>query len=244
MGNYVEYKFEIDGVTPDKMSFKRLLAYYSELQKVFGVGDNLHLLEISTGSHRSLFAIDEVHEKAVHEQFGKLEKGTASKTATKAYCQITAMFDEDEVTGTLRAMNDNREVIRFSGPKEITDNLSISVTVNKEITGRLYYIAGALDNDENVKVRIESDSFGKIRCTTSRNIAEKLGNELFKYVRVDGKGEWTMHENGRWSVNNFVITDYTALRQESLQESVDQIRKMNIEWPADTLKIIDDIRGR
>ena len=81
-------------------------------------------------------------------------------------------------------------------------------------------------------------------CSTSRDIAKALRDFLFEHVKVSGRGMWAKSEAGKWDIDNFVITDFSPVTWESLRQSVDRVRGMNLVWPEDPLGEISVIEER
>ena len=101
--------------------------------------------------------------------------------------------------------------------------------------GELYHIAGTKDD---AKIRINTEHFGVVFCTTTRDIAKALRDFLFEEVKVSGRGTWTRNEVGEWEIDDFAITDFAPVQGENLREAVDGLRGIAIEWPDDVLRDI------
>ncbi|MDA0369724.1 MAG: hypothetical protein O2995_15195, partial [Proteobacteria bacterium] len=231
MNDLTIYTFKIEDFTPKSMPFGRLVEYYSEIKRMLGVADNLHLVNVIESSHGSAFAIDHNHEAALVKRMSALKDGTAPKSAVRAQNTLNAMLKEDGTSGIFYdSSRDN--VVNFPG-KLSADGTRIQIRDSATFTGELYHIAGTKDD---AKIRISTDAYGVVFCTTTRDIAKALRDFLFEDVKVSGRGVWTKGENGAWDIDDFSITDFAPVTRENLRKAVDRIRARGIDWPSDTLK--------
>ncbi|TRD22561.1 hypothetical protein [Palleronia caenipelagi] len=233
------YTFKIDDFTPESMPFGRLVEYYSEIKKMLGVAESLHLVDVVESSHGSAFKIDRNHESALTKRLMELAEGTAPQQASRARDFINLMLRED---GTSASFYDSRgaNIIAFPGKRAETSE-QVRVRGAANFVGELYHIAGTKDD---AKVRISTDAYGVVFCTTSKDIAKALRDFLFEEVKVSGRGMWVKEDSGKWNIDNFVITDFAPVTRESLRESVNRLRNMNIDWPDDPLGKIIEIEER
>lgn len=233
------YTFKIDGFTPDSMPFGRLVEYYSEIKKLLGVAENLHLVDVVESSHGSAFKIDTSSESALTKRLMELAEGTAPQTATRARDAINQMLREDRTSASFYDST-GATVIPFPGKREVTSE-QIRVRGAANFIGELYHIAGTKDD---AKIRISTEAYGVVFCTTSKDIAKGLRDFLFDDVKVSGRGMWIKEESGKWDIDNFVITDFAPVKCESLRESVNRLRGMNIDWPDDPIGQIIKLEER
>lgn len=235
MSDHIKYTFKIEGFTPDSLPFERLVDYYSEVKRMLGVSENMHLVAIAEGSHGSVFAIDRNHEKALVTRLLSIKEGSAPATATRAQNTINRMLKEDGTSGVFYDAQ-NRNVIEFPGRRD-QDKVLVRIRDAASFTGELYHIAGTKDD---AKIRISTDAYGVVFCNATRDLAKALRDFLFEEVRVSGRGTWTKNEDGKWAIDDFTITDFAPVKSENLRSAVDRIRAMDIGWPSDTLA---DIRS-
>lgn len=233
------YTFKIDDFTPESMPFGRLVEYYLEIKRMLGVADNLHLVDVVESSHGSAFKIDRSHETALTKRLMEINEGTAPKSATNARDAINTMLREDRTSGSFydsRGVN----VIPFPGKLAVVSS-QIRVRGAASFVGELYHIAGTKDD---AKVRINTDAYGVVFCVTSKDVAKALREFLFEDVKVSGRGMWAKTESGKWDIDNFVIADFAPVKKESLRQSVDRLRGMNIVWPDDPIGEIARLEDR
>ncbi|PCJ38638.1 MAG: hypothetical protein COA81_12630 [Alphaproteobacteria bacterium] len=238
MTGVLRYTFKIDDFTPESMPFGRLVEYYAEIKKMFSVAENMHLVGIFESSHGSEFAIDRNHEAALQKRIIAIKEGTAPKLVTRAHNTINHMLKEDGTSGAFFD-DSNQNIIQFPG-KRSEDVMEIRIRDAATFTGELYYIAGTKDD---AKIRISTDTYGVVFCSTTRDIAKALRDFLFEDVKVSGRGTWTRNQNGMWNIDDFAITDFAPVQKENLRSAVNGLRELKIEWPDDPLGKIRNIEG-
>jgi len=239
MSDTLEYTFKIEDFTPETMPFGRLVEYYSEIKRMLGVSDNLHLVGVVEGSHGSAFAIDKNHEAALVDRLTCLNNKTAPKTAARAQSAINKMLKEDGTSGTFYSANGDN-IINFPG-KRADDDVQLRIRDAASFTGELYHISGT---KEDAKARISTNAYGVVFCTTTKDIAKELRDFLFEDVKVSGRGLWTRGEDGTWDIDEFSITDYAPINKGNLRDSVEKIRGMGIRWPDNTLDSIKSLEEK
>ncbi len=239
MTSQAKYRFKIDGFAPESMPFGRLVEYYQELKRMFGSEDGIHLLNIIEGSHESAFSIDRSFETSFRKRLYEVQEGTANKVAMRAHSVINAMLAEDGTSGSLYD-NDGANIIVFPGRKS-EKNTGFKIRDTATFTGELYHISGAAGD---AKARIATETYGVVFCTTTRDIAKSLRDFLFEDVRVNGRGIWAKLDDGSWSIEDFVITDFSPVKAESLRSAIDRIRSLDLHWPTDPLGEIRDLEER
>ncbi len=232
----ISYTFKINDFTPKSMPFGRLLEYYSEIKKMLGVAESLHLVGVFHSSHGSAFAIDSNHETQLVKRLIAINEGTAPKTAMRAQNTINSMLRED---GTSGAFFDEKRhnVVQFPG-KQSDDAAVYRTRDAASFTGELYHISGSKDD---VKARVSTDAYGVVFCTTTREIGRALRDFLFEDVKVSGRGMWSRSPHGKWDVDDFTITDFAPVASGGLRESIDRLRKIKIDWPDDPIGLIREI---
>ncbi|WP_415404090.1 hypothetical protein [Tateyamaria sp. SN3-11] len=234
MSDTTTYTFKIDDFTPKSMPFGRLVEYYLEIKKMLGVADNLHLVDLVESSHGSAFAIDRNYEATLVKRLMAINEGTAPKAAVRAQSAINAMLREDGTSGTFFD-SQNRNVISFPGKRQ-DDSVVLRIRDAASFTGELYHIAGTKGD---AKIRISTENYGVVFCTTTRDIAKALRDFLFEEVKVSGRGTWTRNESGAWDIDEFSIADFAPIKRENLREAVDRLRSIDVSWPDD---VLGDIR--
>lgn len=224
------YTFKINGLTPETMPFGRLVEYYLEIKKMVGVPDNLHLVDITESSHVTEFTVDSGHVPSLVERLVEINQGRAPKAPRRAYYTINGMLKEDGASGTFgdRA---GENIIQFVG-RLAEGQILIRIKDAATFTGELYHISGQRDD---AKVRVSTDAYGVVFCTTTKDMAKALRDFLFEKVRISGRGTWIRTEVNKWDIDDFTITDFAPVSDESLRGAVSRVRALNISWPDDPI---------
>ncbi len=224
----LKYTFKVKDFTPETMPFGRLVEYYAEISKMLGVSENIHLVDIFESSHGSNFAIDRNYQTKMTKRLMGLQDGTAPNAALKARQKIDGMLRED---GTCGEFADDRgeNVIDFPGMREVSES-HIRIRDAATFLGNLYYIAGS---QSDAKVRINTQQYGVVYCTTTKEIAKALRDFLFEDVKVSGWGTWIKTSRG-WDIDNFSITDFAPVKKETLRQAIDRLREIDVNWTDDS----------
>jgi hypothetical protein len=234
-----EYIFKIKDFTPETMPFGRLVEYYSEIKKLLGMANNLHLIGISESSHGSTLKIDAGVEADLINRLRAINERTAPKAAIIAFDTVNSMLKDDRTSATFSDAS-KENVIQFPGRPREDDSVCV-INDSASFTGELYHIAGASDG---VKIRLSTDSHGVVFCKTSKEIGKALRDFLFDNVRIIGKGNWSRTSDGKWDISDFVITDYSPVAVDGLRDAVDRIRSKDIDWPEDPIAVINENEER
>ena len=234
-----KYTFKIKHFTPETMPFGRLVKYYAEITRMIGVADNLHLLDIVESSHGSAFAIDRNHETDLVKRLISINEGTAPRTAIRAQSAIDAMLKEDGTSGVFSDPAGRNAVI-FPG-KRTDESVQVRIRDAATFTGELYHISGTKDD---ARIRIHTDAYGVVFCTTTKDIAKALRDFLFEDVKVSGRGMWIRSESGVWDIDDFSITDFAPVTRESLRSAVNRLRAIDVTWPDDPLGEIRELEEK
>ena len=222
------YTFKINGLTPETMPFGRLVEYYREIKRMVGISDHLHLIDIVESSHATEFTVDAGHVHSLVDRLAEINQGRAPRLPRRAYDTINGMLKEDGVSGTFRdRVGDN--ILNFVGRRAEGQTL-IRIRDTATFTGELYHISGQRDD---VRVRISTDTYGVVFCTTTKSMARALRDFLFEKVCISGRGTWIRTESDKWDIDDFTITDFSPISDESLRDAVARVRALNISWPDD-----------
>jgi hypothetical protein len=240
MSEPTNYTFKIKNFTPETMPFGRLAEYYRDLSIMLGQTAAIHLVGVAEGSHASALKIDVSGQTEVRRRIKELEIGTAPAAALKARASIVDMLNEDETSASFEDENGNNVIAFPSKVETLFRPLRIRDTAT--FVGELYHIAGTKDD---AKVRLTTDDYGTVFCTTTRAIAKTLRDFLFEDVRVSGRGVWVQTEDvGNWDIESFVITDFSPVRNETVRAAVDRVRNLKVVWPEDPIGMLDSMNEK
>lgn len=224
------YTFTIDGFTPETMPFGRLVEYYAEIKKMIGVSDNLHLIDIVESSHATEFTVDAGHARTLSDRLAEINQRTAPKGAIRACDTIDTMLKKDSASASFRDRT-GENVVNFLG-RRVDDQVLIRIKDAATFTGELYHISGHKDY---ARVRVSTDNYGVVFCTTTKIMARGLRDYLFETVRISGRGTWIRVESDKWDIDDFTITDFAPVSDECLRDAVSRLRALSISWPDDPI---------
>lgn len=213
----------------------RLADYMQQIAKLLGQEDGVHFERVERGSLAVVAAVDPVSSGKVSARVSSVRAGTAPADAMKAYSVINAMLAQDRTTALLR--DSSAVIIRFPG-KVVEHKVLVEVPDSGTVIGYLYMLS---DAGKEFHARIRLESGGTLQCTVSGDIAKKLRDHLFETVKVYGRGVWARSESGDWAVVSLEINDVVRAESARLRSVVDQLRKLDIEWPEDPLGYLDDL---
>jgi hypothetical protein len=74
---------------------------------------------------------------------------------------------------------------------------------------------------------------------------KRLRDYLYEQpVRLAGEGKWSRDPSGRWTLEQFNISDFAPLEDEPLTDTVAQLRAIDGRWKSrpDPLAEIDELR--
>ncbi len=231
MSETTQFTFRIQNFTPETMPFGRILEYYQNLANMLGESEKMRLLQVFESSHASEIKFDGAAASHVTKRLLELKAGTAPQGAINARNNIGAMLAEDSTNATFEDARGNN-VVEFPIPK--LDRVEpIRIRDTAAFVGELYHIAG---NNQDARVRLNTDDYGVVYCTTTKALAKEMRDFLFDDIRVSGRGHWTKNtQSGQWDIGSFTITDFTPVVTESLRDAVSRVRKLEIDWPDDPL---------
>lgn len=235
MRNSPEFRWILKGFTPEKMPMARLADYIQQLAKMLGQEDGVHFDRVERGSVAVVAAIDRRSSGKVSARVNGIRSGTAPADAMKAYGVINAMLAQDKTTALLR--DRSAVIIRFPG-KIAERKALVEVPDSGSVVGYLYLLSDA-GREFHARIRLESG--GTLQCTVGSDIARKLREHLFETVKVYGRGVWARSEGGAWTVVSLEINEVIRAESARLRTVVDQLRKLDIEWPEDPLGYLEGI---
>lgn len=231
MGKWKEYKFKIEAYTPDTLPMARCASYLTELSTILGETDFVHFVKVAPGCAQLVHRIDIDAEPRVREHTLAVAKGKGTENQMKAYHRVNKMLLEDNGKGTL--VQGKTNVLLFPGEKVEEPVNFTSVHQQGEINGQVIRIGGSDEIMSNILLKVE----GRIisNCHTKRSVAKDLAPHLFEQVRLFGEGRWDRNE-GKWSLENFVVDSFEVLEKKSLSETVIALRKFKGEWGENSLQ--------
>jgi hypothetical protein len=223
MPKSIEYRFVIDGYTPDTLPTARLAEYLADLAEMLGQITKVHFVKIEDGSAVLVNKVDQVAIPKVEERLTNISEGRASPIAMKAYRQINDRLKSDNSIGLL-AREGGAVIIEFPG-RNTKEPISYGpFNQTGSLDGKVIMVGGSSDP---VPVHLEQNS-QTYNCLASRDIAKELGAHLFaKELRVYGTGRWNLNKSGDWELKKFTINNFDILTDIGLRETINCLREVS-----------------
>jgi len=238
-GKPVKYEFRIDAFTPETLPMARLAEYMDDLAVMLGNLEEVHFVCLKKGSTVLVHAIEFEAVPKVEEQIRAVRSNEAPPEAMKAYRAIDHRLASDNAIGRLISPT-KAKLLEFPGRSRPASAVYGPFTQPGTFDGIPIMIGG---KDDPVPVHLqESDTIHL--CYAAREIAKRLAAHLFvSVIRVTGTGRWRRDPDGVWIMDRFTITDFHALEDEQLADTVAKLRAAaGVAESEDTLDELDKIR--
>jgi hypothetical protein len=235
-----EYRFKIDAYTPDTMPMARLAEYMAELSQLLGEAAAVHFRRLEPGSTVVVHKIDREAVPKVRARATSVRRGDAPQDAMRAFKTLNKLLREDNAVGALQDKRGktNAIILRFPGRLETVEKFA-AIRQQGSIDGIINRIGG---RDETVHVGLESEDKQISGCYTTRGIAKELRHLLFEPVRLYGRGRWNRDDDGNWTLEEFKIESFEALKDAPLSTALAELRDMPTDWVEGAYKELKKIR--
>lgn len=217
------YCFKInEAFTPDTIPMSRLAEYITELARVFGEHEHVHLSEVLEGSVEVYAKIDFSAAKKVEVRLASINSD-ANGDLQKALRKIDELLAADNATGSL-ADGAGNVLISFMGRERPVPPCYGPFKEEGFLDGQIVRMGG---KDETIHVTLMDGDRTYSRCTTSRELARKMATFfLGSYVRVKGVGTWERSGAGKWELKVFRISDFEPLDDNPIGEVFAKLREV------------------
>lgn len=234
-----EFRWILEGYTPDTLPMERLAAYMQHLASLLGHATAVHFVRVEKKCVAVVGKVDagavsgKVNARvfAVRQRKGPLD-------AMRAYDSMNEMVAEDRTTA--RLTRGTATIIRFPG-RSVDKLQRVEMTDQGFLVGYLYMLSESRSGF-HARLRVDSES-GVVMCSASADMAKKLREHLFEPVKVFGTGKWKRYDQG-WVVVGFDITSVVRIESISVRNLIDRLRKLEIDWPDDPLGYLADLDDR
>ena len=232
-----EYQFKIDVYSPATMPMGRLAQYMAELATLLGERDAVHFRGLTKGSTILNARVDREAAPKVRARVVAVRAGDASGDTERAFNSLNKLLKADNAVGVLRDAAPRGVVIRFPGREAIEERFTVKQ--QGSIDG---IVTGIRGKDSSIHITLQSETQQISGCETTRAIAKQLGAKLFEPVRLFGKGKWTRDADGTWTLENFRVESFEALRETQLTDALAALRDIPTEWGDDAYQELIDMR--
>lgn len=216
-----ELRFVIDALSPETLSFGRLVVYLNELNKLFGDVPGLHFDCVESGSAQLVAWADEITQPKIRDRLKNISIGSGSSEAMKAESRLNDLLREDNSVGSLNVAG--AEIILFPGRTGPLREEIGPISQTTTIEGQLVRIGGV---DRTIPFQlIDGERYWKGNVT--RTLAKNMAGFLFgPTLRLTGSGVWRRDHGGQWLLDRFQATEFEVLDDTSLNEVLAELRKM------------------
>jgi hypothetical protein len=235
-----EYRFEIDAFSPTSIPMSRLAEYISDLARVLGNNNSVHLLKIDAGSTVPVVMVEWEAEPKVRDRLKAIKNHEAPEDAQQAVKDIDRRLLEDNAKAFLVDPVGSK-VFRFLGRESATKLGFGPVSQAGVFQGVPIKVGG--ENDP-VPVHLE-DGKDKHIVLARRSLAKDIAQYLFtSVVRVEGTGRWTRQTDGEWEMSSFQAVSFSLIEDSDIRKNIADLRKVPGEWKKldDPLAELDQIR--
>jgi hypothetical protein len=221
-----EYRFRIDAYTPETMPMARLAEYMAELALLLGEPTAVHFKRLARGSTVLVNTVEREAAPKVRQRTSAVRRGDGPQEALRAFKTLNKYLREDNAVGTLREKKTTAVVLRFPGRLTPEERFT-AVRQYGSIDGVINRIGG---KDETIHVSLEMDGKQISGCYTNKTVAKELRHHLFDTVRLHGRGKWNRDGEGNWSLEDFKIESFEALKEVPLSQALAELRSIPTEW--------------
>lgn len=240
MADKREYRLKISAYTRETMPMKRLAEYLSDMAILLGDEKGVHLIAVESGSTCPVILVDWEAEPKIRDRIVKVRNKEGPVDAMDAADRLDKRLVADNGYGDLIAPDQNK-ILEFPGVKKAKPIEWPSINQAATFYGVPIAIGG---KNDPVPVQLE-DGAQEIFLLAERAKAKEIANYLFTTVlKVDGRGRWRRLPEGTWSLERFIIDDFTPLEGGNVQEVLARLRGVDAAWKklADPLGHLEEIR--
>ena len=221
-----EYRFEIDAFTPNSIPMSRLAEYLSDLAKMFGNNNSVHLLKIEGGSTVPVVMVEWEAEPKVRDRIRAIKNHEAPADAQQAARDIDRRLLQDNAKAVLIDPAGGR-IFPFSGRENATKLEFGPVSQAGVFQGVPIKVGGEKDP---VPVHLE-DGQGKHIILARRSLAKDIARHLFtSVVRVEGTGKWIRHTDGEWEMLSFHAASFKLIEDSDIRKNISELREVPGKW--------------
>ncbi len=241
MDDELKLRFKIGAYTPDTIPMGRFAQYMSGLATMLGEQNSVRFVELKEGSTDIVHKVDHEVYQTILSRVDSALHGTADVVYMDAFRAINKLLKDDDAFGSLVDEVRGRELLEFRGKHTPESRVIAPIRQPGTIDGVVISLGG---RDNTVAVRVQ-DGDTIHRCSTSRDIAKRLGQHIFGGdLRFDGVGTWIRDECGNWSLQTFEIQSFEPLDTTPLERVVGELRAIRgAEWARDTWDELHELRG-
>ena len=116
VGESLEYRYVIDGFTPETLPMSRLAEYVEKWAALLGETSHVHFERVERGSAVLVAVVDQAAVPKLQTRVNGLQDGTAPPDVRGAYTAMNTLLVKDNSSGR---MEGGAEIIEFPGIKRV-----------------------------------------------------------------------------------------------------------------------------
>jgi hypothetical protein len=248
--DWKEFRFKIDGkingveLTPLTIPMARLALYLTDLARLMGHRESVHLISIEDGSTQPVIYIDAEEESRVMHRVRNAQRGMAERDANRAYKNLDNLLRKDEASAAIFNVSQKAEVIEFPGIKASLPQAYGPIKERASIVGELKRVGGF---DPTIPIHLQRADGLIFYCDADELIAKQLAPFYSRVIRVHGLATYSRGKEGVWKVEHFKIQSFDPepLSDESFSATMERLRAIpGNEWAeaSDPLEELRQIR--
>jgi len=239
---YVEYRWILEGFTPDTIPMRRLAEYMLQVSKLFGSEEKIRFERVENNCVALVNKVPAAHSGKIQSRIRAIGRGEGSFDAKSANSRINQMLYEDEASARIKT--NGAIILRFPG-NVIPEAADASMSGPASLTGYFYSLSENQKGEVKAKLRIvSSDNKSRtVDAVCDSALADNVKALLFNHVRVTGVAEWFRTDKGEWRAENIKVNNATKINTANLQTAVQNIRSANVKWSKDPLKFQNELEA-
>lgn len=207
----------------------RLAEYLARFAELLGNPESVHFKEIRSGSAQICAVAEKTALPKIWQRLDSLDTDSVAKPVAKARQAIDDLLFEDHAIGAVSV--GRKKVIEFPGRRRPQPELIGPVRRDTSLDGQIFLLGGR-DATINVHLRHQEKVY---RCEVSVDLARRLAPYFLNgIVRISGYGDW-VRVDGAWEMRTFTGLDFTVLESKSLQETLEEMRRLFADVEPETL---------
>lgn len=222
-----EIRMHIPGHLPETLPLERLLAYLDALTELLEPARALHLVRIEEGSAVPVFRARPQVARDLRDGWARVRRGEATQKQQQARGRLMRLVREDG--GTVLTLEDAEGVIAEVTEDERAPTAIGGIRQQSSLAGVLLRVGGThgglqlLADDGRI--------IGRIDCP--RELARMIAPHLYGWVRIHGPASWERGADGAWRVERMTAQSFDVLRDETLEQTIERLRRAGVSWPED-----------
>lgn len=222
-----QLNFKIDAFTPETIPMARLAEYMASLAAFLGETAMVHFVKLEAGSTVLVQKVANEAIPKIEARIERVKRGDSTAEEMSLYRSLNAKLREDNGVGFL-LRGRRAKLLKFPGREAETPFAFGAFSQEGTLDGVPIRIGG---KNEVVSITIQEEE-REYFCHARRDMAKRIAPFIFTTaLRFFGRGRWHRDEEGRWVLDEFIISDFVQLKDSTLSAVVTELRAVEgNEW--------------